>query len=113
MWRHPPRPWLRLSIAAAVLAAAGNVIGLTAVERVYGDAYPSLTDQAIAQDFADLIVIAPATVLLAVLGQRGSLRAWSPVMYRGPLPSWARRPTPSTCWTWPSSCRRRSRSGCC
>ena len=75
MWRHPPRPWLWLSIAAALLAAAGNVIGLAAVDRVYGDAYPSLTDQAIAQDLASLFVVAPAIVLLAVLGLRGSLRS--------------------------------------
>ena len=83
LWRSSVRPWLWLSIAAAVLAAIGNVVGLVAVDRVYGTAYPSLSDQATAQDLVDLVVVAPAMVIVAGLALRGSVRAY--LAWLGPL----------------------------
>jgi len=67
--------WLWLSITAALLAAAGSVIGL-AVERIYADLTPAFLPQAIAQDIANLLIAAPAIVVLAALALRGALRAY-------------------------------------
>ena len=67
--------WLWLSIAAAIVAAVGSVIGL-AVGRIYSSLTPAFLPQAIAQDIANLMVAAPAMILLAVLALRGSLRAY-------------------------------------
>jgi hypothetical protein len=76
VWHSSPRVWFGLSVAAAVLAGVGNIIGLAAVERVYGTAYPSLTNQAIAQDLVNLFVVAPALIVLAIGALRGSLPAY-------------------------------------
>ncbi len=59
-----------------MLAGVGNIIGLAAVDQVYGTAYPSLTNQAIAQDLVNLFVVAPALIVLAIGGLRGSLPAY-------------------------------------
>ena len=67
--------WLWLSIAAAIVAAVGSVIGL-AVSRIYAGLTPTFLPQAIAQDIANLAVAAPAMILLAALALRGSLRAY-------------------------------------
>ena len=67
--------WLWLSIAAAIVAAVGSVIGL-AVSRIYAGLTPAFLPQAIAQDIANLAVAAPAMILLAALALRGSLRAY-------------------------------------
>ena len=67
--------WLWLSIAAAILAAAGSVIGL-AVAPIYADLTPAFLPQALAQDIANLLIAAPALLILATLGLRGSLRAY-------------------------------------
>ena len=67
--------WLWLSIAAAIVAAVGSVIGL-AVSRIYAGLTPVFLPQAIAQDVANLLLAAPALVILAVLALRGSLRAY-------------------------------------
>jgi hypothetical protein len=67
--------WLWLSIAAAIVAAVGSVIGL-AVERIYAGLTPAFLPQAIAQDIANLAVAAPAMIILAALALRGSLRAY-------------------------------------
>jgi hypothetical protein len=75
-WHAPPHIWLWLSIAAALLAAAGNVVGLAAVDRIYGTASPSLTDQAIAQDLVNLVIVSPVFFVLAAAALRGSLRAY-------------------------------------
>jgi hypothetical protein len=75
-WRAAPHVWLWLSIAAALVAMAGNVVGLQAIDRIYGSAYPSLTDQAIAQDLVNLVIVAPTLITLAALAWRGSLRAY-------------------------------------
>jgi hypothetical protein len=67
--------WLWLSIAAALLAAAGSVIGL-AVDRIYAGLTPAFLPQALAQDVANLALASPALLILAVLALRGSLRAY-------------------------------------
>lgn len=66
--------WLRLSIAAAVLAFAGSVIGL-AVDSIYARLTTTFLPQALAQDIANLVIAAPAMVICAILALRGSLRA--------------------------------------
>lgn len=72
--RHPA-VWLWLSIAAALLAVAGSVIGL-ALDSIYAGLTPVFLPQALAQDIANLALVAPAWLLLAVLALRGSLRAY-------------------------------------
>jgi hypothetical protein len=67
--------WLWLSIAAALLAVAGSVIGL-AVHRIYAGLTPVFLPQALAQDIANLAIASPALLILAVLALRGSLRAY-------------------------------------
>ena len=67
--------WLWLSIAAALLAVAGSVIGLT-VDRIYADLTPAFLPQALAQDVANLALASPALLILAALALRGSLRAY-------------------------------------
>jgi hypothetical protein len=74
-WRSSPRPWLLLSMAAAVVAMVGNVAGLARIEVVYGWEHPSLTDQAIAQDLVNLAVVSPLLIGFAVAAARGSARA--------------------------------------
>jgi hypothetical protein len=70
-----PRLWLTLSIAAALLALIGNVIALT-VSSIYAPLKPAFFAQAIAQDVADLVLVSPAWLILAILALRGSLRAY-------------------------------------
>ncbi len=67
--------WLWLSIAAAVLALAGSVIGL-AVDGIYADLTSAFLRQALAQDIANLALAAPAMLICGVLSLRGSLRAY-------------------------------------
>jgi heme/copper-type cytochrome/quinol oxidase subunit 2 len=67
--------WLWLSIAAALLAIAGSVIGLS-VPSIYARLTPAFLPQAIAQDIANLALASPAILILAVLGLQGSLRAY-------------------------------------
>jgi len=67
--------WLWLSIAAAVLAAAGSVIALTNAP-IYAGLTPVFLPQALAQDVANLVVAAPAMIITAILALRGSLRAY-------------------------------------
>jgi hypothetical protein len=67
--------WLWLSIAAALLAVAGSVIGL-AVTSIYAGLTPAFLPQAIAQDIANLIFASPALLVLAGLALRASLRAY-------------------------------------
>lgn len=70
------RPWLGLSTAAALLAAAGSVVGLAAGDRVYGGETDTFADAAAAQDVVGLTVVAPLLVVLGVAASRGSLRAY-------------------------------------
>jgi hypothetical protein len=67
--------WLWLSIVAALLAMAGNVIAL-AVNRVYAGLTPAFLPQALAQDIANLALASPALLILSALALRGSLRAY-------------------------------------
>jgi hypothetical protein len=67
--------WLWLSIVAAILAIAGNIIALS-VDRIYSSLTPVFLPQALAQDIANLALIAPFWLILAVLALRGSLRAY-------------------------------------
>jgi hypothetical protein len=68
-------PWLWLSIAAALLAVAGSVIGLT-IDRIYAGLTPAFLPQALAQDIANLMIASPALLLCVALALRGSLRAY-------------------------------------
>ena len=67
--------WLWLSIAAALLAIIGNVIALT-VPPIYAVLKPAFFAQAVAQDVANLVLVSPAWLILAILALRGSLRAY-------------------------------------
>jgi hypothetical protein len=68
--------WLGLSLAAAGLATAGNIIGLLRINEIYGEAYPALTVQAIAQDGVNLALVAPLIVISAIAVHRGSVAAY-------------------------------------
>lgn len=67
--------WLRLSIAAALLAIAGSIISLS-VKSIYAGLTPAFFPQALAQDIANLAIVSPMWIILAVLALRGSLRAY-------------------------------------
>ena len=67
--------WLWISILAVLLAALGSVIAL-AVERIYAPLTPAFFPQALAQDTANLALVAPAWLIFAALALRGSLRAY-------------------------------------
>jgi hypothetical protein len=67
--------WLWLSILAALLAMTGSVIALS-VNSIYAGLTPSFLPQALAQDIANLAVVSPAWLVLAVLTLRGSVRAY-------------------------------------
>jgi hypothetical protein len=66
--------WLWLSLAAALLALIGNIIGLS-VPAIYARTTPAVLPQALAQDAASLVLVVPFWLVLAVLALRGSLRA--------------------------------------
>jgi hypothetical protein len=68
-------PWLWLSAAAAMLAIAGSVVGLTQ-PTIYARLTPVFLPQALAQDVANLAIASPAMLTLAALALRGSLRAY-------------------------------------
>jgi hypothetical protein len=67
--------WLSLSILAAFLAIAGNIIALS-VPRIYAKLTAAFLPQAIAQDIASLAIVSPLWLILAILALRGSLRAY-------------------------------------
>jgi hypothetical protein len=67
--------WLWLSIVAAILAIAGNILALS-INRIYASLTPVFLPQALAQDIANLALIAPLWLILAALALRGSLRAY-------------------------------------
>lgn len=67
--------WLWLSIAAALLAITGSIIALS-VSSIYSGLTPAFLPQALAQDIANLAIISPMWLILAVLGLRGSLRSY-------------------------------------
>ena len=67
--------WLWLSVLAALLAIAGSIIALS-VPSIYAGLTPAFLPQALAQDIANLALVSPAWLILAVLALRGSLRAY-------------------------------------
>jgi hypothetical protein len=72
---HASAGWLWLSIAAAILAISGNIIALS-VKSIYFSLTPEFYPQAIAQDIANLAIVAPMWLIVAVLALRGSVRAY-------------------------------------
>ena len=67
--------WLWLSIVAAIVAIAGNLLALS-INRIYASLTPVFLPQALAQDIANLALIAPFWLILAALALRGSVRAY-------------------------------------
>jgi hypothetical protein len=74
--RRTAAPWLWMSIIAALIAAAGNIVALANIGGVYGKETPAFVNQAIAQDTINLAVVSPAIVILALLARRGWLTAY-------------------------------------
>ncbi|MEO8106932.1 MAG: hypothetical protein ABI720_06395 [Actinomycetes bacterium] len=71
-----PTPWLRLSIVAAALAAAGSIVALLNIDRYYGAETEAFIPQAIAQDAVNLFIVAPLMVFFGWRALRGSLAAY-------------------------------------
>lgn len=69
-------PWVWLSFAAAVLAAAGSLVGLLLADQIYGQETPTLADAAAAQDTVNLALVAPVLIVLGYWASHGSLRAY-------------------------------------
>ena len=69
------RLWVRLSMAAAVVLAAGSLVGLLEAEAIYGVETTELADVATAQDLVTLMVLAPLLVVLGRRAAQGSLQA--------------------------------------
>ncbi len=67
-----PAPWLRLSLATAVLGAIGSAIALLDVERFYGAETETFIDQAIAQDIVNLAIVLPLMAFFTWRALRGS-----------------------------------------
>jgi hypothetical protein len=68
---------------AGGIAMVASVIGLADVDGIYGRETASFVDMAIAQDLVNVALAGPATVLLAWLAWRGSMRAgllWTGVL---------------------------------
>jgi hypothetical protein len=63
-------------MAAAGLAAVGNIVGLLAVQRIYGRETVVLADSSVAQDLVSLCVVVPLLVWLGIRAARGSSRAY-------------------------------------
>jgi hypothetical protein len=66
-WGGLARSWFWLVSAAALLAAVGSVVGLSAGNVIYGQETEIFADQAAAQDLVNLLLVAPLTVLLGRL----------------------------------------------
>lgn len=67
--------WLWLSIATALLAIAGSIVSLSS-KSIYAGLTSAFLPQALAQDIANLTIVSPLWLILAVLALRGSLRAY-------------------------------------
>jgi len=81
--RERAATWWATSAAAGVIALFASAIGLADVDGIYGRETASFIDQAMAQDLVNVTLAAPATLLLAWLAWRGSLRAgllWTGVL---------------------------------
>ncbi|MFN2120453.1 MAG: hypothetical protein ACK2T0_08695 [Anaerolineales bacterium] len=66
--------WVWISVAAALVAVLGNIVGLM-VPAIYARLTPAFLAQAYAQDVANVALVAPAWLVLAALTLRGSVRA--------------------------------------
>ena len=71
-----PRLWMWLAAAAALLAAAGSVVGLSPAADIYGQETADLADQATAQDLVNLLLVAPLVLILGWRAHRGHLSAY-------------------------------------
>lgn len=67
--------WMWLSLAAALVSAAGCVAGFVFADSIYGGETVALADAAAAQDVVKLALVAPSLIVLAIGATRGSLRA--------------------------------------
>ena len=56
---------------AALLAAVGSVLGLT-IGGIYAQLTPVFLPQALAQDLANLLLVAPAWLILATLAENAA-----------------------------------------
>ena len=65
-----------LAAAAALLAAAGSVVGLSPAADIYGQETADLADQATAQDLVNLLLVAPLVLILGWRAHRGHLSAY-------------------------------------
>ena len=61
-----------MTMAAAVLAAVGSIIGLLTPERLYDDETPEMVTAVLAQDLVNLVLVAPLMLILAAGARRGS-----------------------------------------
>lgn len=79
---HRPEPgtladiWFWLGAAAALLGAAGSVVGLVRPATIYGRETTVLADTATAQDLVNLLIVAPLLVILGWRAHRGHLPAY-------------------------------------
>jgi hypothetical protein len=64
-----------LAAAAALLAAAGSVVGLVPSAAIYGRETAIFADQAAAQDLVNLLLVAPLLLVLGWRARRGRLGA--------------------------------------
>ena len=71
-----PPIWIWLSFVGALIAAAGNIVGLLATNRIYGLETSLFADASIAQDFVSLTVVVPLTIVLGRLARHGSVKAY-------------------------------------
>lgn len=60
-----------LSLAAALIAALGSLVGVLAADRIYGQETVALADASAAQDMVNLVIVSPLVVVLAVWASRG------------------------------------------
>lgn len=76
---RPPRLtplWGWLAGAAAIIAGAGNILGLFLSEEVYGQETTALANAAIAQDIVNLFVVVPVIAWLIPRALHGHLLPW-------------------------------------
>jgi hypothetical protein len=71
-----PGPWMWLAAAAALLAAAGSVVGLLPAAGIYRQETDSFADQAAAQDLVNLLLVAPLLLVLGWRAHRGQFGAY-------------------------------------
>lgn len=68
--------WFWLAAGAALLGAAGSVVGLVPSANIYGRETTVLADEATAQDVVNLLIVAPLLVILGWRAHRGHLPAY-------------------------------------